>query len=173
MNPKQLAAMYRKGYRYQLCPNSETFAPLCAKLPSDVTGIGVEYPNEVFTVYQITEFGGRSRMISWFRCQQPLDKRPALITPVVFRVWRENGDVLALFPTLPSDIPGKLCVSYAHIGQHGGADYALCILDTRPATPQESAPLTQELKGIGYQLRVYKRATQALHDTRQAHNARR
>ncbi len=88
--------------------------------------------------------------------------------PVVLRVWRSGGGVLALLPTLPSDNFGHYCVSYEHVGQHGGADYQLCIRATRPATSEEAAPFVRELERIGYRLRVVKRATRAMHDERGA-----
>ena len=73
------------------------------------------------------------------------------IDPVVIRVWREkDGDVFALFPVLSADNNGYHCTSYQHIGQHGAADYRLCIDRSRPATAEEAAPLLAELKAIGY-----------------------
>lgn len=80
--------------------------------------------------------------------------------PVVFRTWRARfgGDVLALFPTLPHDVTGRYCVSYEHIGQHGGADYLGCLGRTRPATEAEYTPLLHELHTIGYgRLRIMRR----------------
>ena len=64
-----------------------------------------------------------------------------LAVPVVLRVWRDGGGVLALFPTLPSDEYGRYCDAYAHVGQHGGADYWGCVQASRPATAEESADL--------------------------------
>ncbi len=89
------------------------------------------------------------------------------VTPVVFRVWKgKDGTVVALFPTLPADNSGRLCESYEHIGQHGGADYAGCIRRTRPATPEEYARLKAELTTIGYNLIVAPGATPAMHAKR-------
>ena len=67
------------------------------------------------------------------------------MTRVIFRKW-SNGDVIALFPDI--DAGGGYCSSYEHIGQHGGADYALVVAATKPAT--EYADLLAELKGLGY-----------------------
>jgi hypothetical protein len=89
------------------------------------------------------------------------------IDPVVIRVWKgDDSDVFALFPVLPADNYGDLCTSYAHLGQHGGADYRLCMSKSRPATAAEAADLLGELRGIGYRPRVYHRATPAMHNTR-------
>lgn len=71
-------------------------------------------------------------------------------TIVVFRAWRSDGNVIALFPELPHDLSGRFCTSYAHVGQHGAASYTHCIAITRPATPAEYAPLLKELRAIGY-----------------------
>lgn len=79
------------------------------------------------------------------------------VTKVVFRVWKKQGTVLALFPEQPDDVLGKYCSSYEHIGQHGGADYVHCIQATRPATPEEYADLKAELESIGYNLKIVKR----------------
>lgn len=74
---------------------------------------------------------------------------------VVFRVWRDDGTVLALFPEEVHN--GHLCVCYAHVGQHGGADYNGCLRLTRPAKPEEYAPLARELESIGYHLHISQR----------------
>ncbi len=87
-------------------------------------------------------------------------------TKVIFRQFREPFEVLALFPEVPADVNGGLCSSYMHIGQHGGADYHLCIHKTKPATPAEYAPLLKELKALGYCLIVAKHATQRDHNNR-------
>lgn len=78
-------------------------------------------------------------------------------TPVVFRTWRDTRrEVIALFPS--DDAGNGLCSSYMHVGQHGAADYAVCIARTRPATATERKPLLAELHKLGYRgLREYKR----------------
>jgi hypothetical protein len=80
--------------------------------------------------------------------------------PVVFRIWpaKQGGDVIALFPTLPGDNKVGSVSSYQHVGQHGPADYTHVIAATRPATPEEYAPLARELAQVGYLLRVRRRA---------------
>ncbi len=84
----------------------------------------------------------------------------------VFRKWRDTGDVIALFPELPSDLYGWFCDSYMHVGQHGGADYHGVIGQTVPATPGECADLSVELRRIGYRLKPLQRASCRHHERR-------
>jgi hypothetical protein len=75
------------------------------------------------------------------------------LVPVIFRVWNGSPhDVFALFPTIPEGV-----CSYQHVGQHGAADYALCIKHSRPAALEEYASLANELTRIGYDFRVVAR----------------
>ena len=89
-------------------------------------------------------------------------------TPVVFRRWNDSGDIIALFPEIPSDKHGWHCLSYEHVGQHGGADDHGVIAATRPVTLDEAVPLAEELTRIGYRLRPIKRASQRVHEARRA-----
>lgn len=79
-------------------------------------------------------------------------------TKVVFRVW-PDGHVLALFPDELGDVRGFQCLSYQHVGQHSSADYDYCISATRPAQADEYADLAEELRRIGYELDIRKRAS--------------
>jgi hypothetical protein len=83
-------------------------------------------------------------------------KKDNKITDVIFRKWpkSQGGDIIALFPGIPTDKYGFLCSSYQHIGQHGGADYQHVVSATRPATATEFYPLAEELTGLGYRLKV-------------------
>jgi hypothetical protein len=68
--------------------------------------------------------------------------------PVIFRRDRgKDGDVTAVFPTLPYSVNGLYWTCYARMGQHSscGVDW---YYSTRPATPDEYAPLLRELQGI-------------------------
>jgi hypothetical protein len=68
---------------------------------------------------------------------------------VVVRVWRDKcADAIALLVDIRAG--AGLVQSYMHIGQHGGADYAMVVARTRPATEEEAAPLLEELERIGY-----------------------
>lgn len=86
--------------------------------------------------------------------------------PVVFRY---DGDVFALFPTLPADLSGH-CDCFQHVGQHCGADYQGCIRRSRPATPAEYKALKRELESYPYRynLRVVQRAARGAHAARLA-----
>jgi hypothetical protein len=90
------------------------------------------------------------------------------ITLVVFRRWKENGDIIALFPELPSDINGFYCDSYEHVGQHGGADYYGVIQATKPVAKRDAQELARELTRIGYRLKPIKRASYRMHEVRRA-----
>ena len=81
------------------------------------------------------------------------------ITKVIFRVWKDNQEVIALFPEVPADINGFLCSSYQHVGQHGAADYDLVISRTTPAKPDQYRELQKELETLGYCLEVGKKIT--------------
>ena len=90
-----------------------------------------------------------------------------MTTPVIFRKWKprkefgeEGGDIIALFPTIPSDTDNYYNVlSYQHIGQHSGASPDI-VADTVPATPSEYADLMKELRSVGYRdLKVVSKLT--------------
>lgn len=89
-------------------------------------------------------------------------------TLVVFRRWRDTGDIITLFPVEPSDICGWYCLSYERVGQHAGADYHGVVQASRPATIEEAASLAEELTRIGYNLQPIKRASQTVHERRRA-----
>lgn len=74
-------------------------------------------------------------------------------TKVVFRIFKDDGSLVALFPNEIADPHGNI-MSYQHIGQHGAADYSYCIQKSRPARPEEYADLVRELQGLGYNLDI-------------------
>ena len=82
-----------------------------------------------------------------------------MVTKVIFRKWRKDEEVIALFPEIPADYEGHLCQSYARVGQHGGADRLLVMRMTVPAKLGEYTALKQELEGLGYSLKIGKRTT--------------
>lgn len=82
-------------------------------------------------------------------------------TKVIFRKWRDTGDVIAFFPAIASDRDGYFCQSYMHVGQHSSADYTACVRNTHPASPSEYASLKRELESapFGYVFEVASRET--------------
>jgi len=81
-------------------------------------------------------------------------------TVVIFRKFKEDGSIIALFPDLDYESGhanwGKV-MSYQHVGQHGEADYAHVVTMTVPAQEHEYEDLAAELGGIGYNLRILAR----------------
>jgi hypothetical protein len=91
---------------------------------------------------------------------KPTLKNPAQdteITKVIFRKWKVQGDIIAIFPEL-SYRQNYRTQMYQHVGQHGEGDYQHVVSATVPAKPSEYADLKRELEGIGYKLKVVKRA---------------
>lgn len=68
----------------------------------------------------------------------PYNTKP---TVVVFRRWRDSGDVVALFPCLPE--PQGRCSSFMHVGQHAAADYAATLEATTQASPLTDADVRE------------------------------
>lgn len=88
-----------------------------------------------------------------------------IATTVVFRKFRSNGEIIALFPQLPGTMSLATCSSYLRVGQHGSAsvDLAHC---TALAAPAEYASLAAELRGLGYVLDIRARFTRADQEAR-------
>jgi hypothetical protein len=66
-----------------------------------------------------------------------------------------DDDLFAYFPEMLDSISGKVFyyTAYSHVGQHSAChtEYAK---ESRPATPEEYAPLKAELESIGYNLEI-------------------
>jgi hypothetical protein len=86
---------------------------------------------------------------------------------VVFRAW-PDGEVVAVFPTLPGTPRADDCLIYAHVGQHGSADCAGLTGMTRPARPEQYEGLLEELRTVGYRPKVYRRVQPWMCDQRLA-----
>lgn len=76
-------------------------------------------------------------------------------TITVFRRWNDTNDVIALFPFESHN--ATQCLSYMHVGQHGGADYGHVVRATKPCTAGDYDGLDKELTGIGYALAIRQR----------------
>lgn len=77
-------------------------------------------------------------------------------TPVIFR--KRKGEICAVFPALPWSMDGATMTVYAHVGQHGAADWGW-YNSTKAAKPDEYASLLTELEGLGYRVRIYRKRT--------------
>jgi hypothetical protein len=76
------------------------------------------------------------------------------VTRVMFRKFRDSGDIIAVFPDLPGDSNPATCASYMHTGQHGSADLLEVVYNlTYPARPEEFAALRRELESPPYEYR--------------------
>ncbi len=88
------------------------------------------------------------------------------MTRVIFRKWRDTGEIIALFPELIVTESG-MCESYMHIGQHSEANYNHLVAGwyglTVPATPEEYATLLAELELIGYDDLVIRKKRASYH----------
>lgn len=76
------------------------------------------------------------------------------MTQVKFLI--NNDDLFAYFPRLNYNkaIYGNtMKTGYAHIGQHTSVHVAYA-KESREATKEEYTPLLEELKGIGYELKI-------------------
>lgn len=69
---------------------------------------------------------------------------------VLFRKYKGDGQIIALFPEELWSRCNLSIASYMHKGQHGSADYETVIHCTTPAAPQEYEALYNELVSIGY-----------------------
>lgn len=93
-----------------------------------------------------------------------------MATPVIFKKF--EGEVTALFPTIPGNNSPATMTCYAHIGQHGIADQMWAAL-AKPARPDEYADLLEELQSIGYDdLVIRRRMSRRDYETRKAELAR-
>ena len=77
--------------------------------------------------------------------RNPMRKRGQ---PVVFRKWRDSGDVIALLPSIEANY-GRMMM-YEHVGQHGEGDSQVVMSKTVAAKPSEYADLMRELGQVGY-----------------------
>jgi len=94
-------------------------------------------------------------------------KQQNMKTKTIFRKFKDTGEIIALFPEIPHDVNGFTCSSYMHVGQHGASSLGLHDV-SKPATPEEYAPLQRELESIGYDLQIIKRIPRNAYQTRKA-----
>jgi len=124
----------------EICSNKRQYA-------EDPTYTIAQQPNaeSLFEAYEEGEAIGIERGARIRGIIKPEDK-------VIFRKFREGGNIVALFPEYAGSTDLQTCMSYMHIGQHSAASIGLLTSrnTTRPAKPEEYADLLNELKQIGY-----------------------
>jgi erythromycin esterase-like protein len=80
------------------------------------------------------------------------------MTRVVFRKFKDDGEIIALFPEERYGRHDYTINSYMHVGQHSAADYDHVVAISHPAREDEYRSLLAELISIGYDdLRVMQR----------------
>lgn len=78
-----------------------------------------------------------------------------------------DGTLVALMPEYPADEYGRLVTSYAHVGQHGAADYGYVIETTQPVrdtSAPDVAEFLDELARVGYDVSLRMRRTPAMRE---------
>ena len=90
-------------------------------------------------------------------------------TLVIFRKWKSDGSIIAIFPCVPW-ASAYDCASYMHIGQHGGAYPSLpsCTDITSKPSLLETVPLYNELERLGYRLKQGQRVPRNALELRRA-----
>lgn len=89
------------------------------------------------------------------------------MTPVIFRKWKDNGDIIALFPYEMGTNDPWSCLSYERIGQHGSACTRHITTVTTLAKPEDYKSLYKELVSMNYlDMTVMKALTRKAFDHR-------
>lgn len=88
-------------------------------------------------------------------------------TIVVFRKFKDTGEIIALFPEVPATNRPEHLMSYMHVGQHGTAHHGVVPDSTHPVhDPADYADLKRELESIGYTLDIRKKFPSGSYATR-------
>lgn len=78
------------------------------------------------------------------------------ITKVIFRKFKKDGTIIAIFPEEIGTSSPRTCLSYMFIGQHSSCNpYEMTAYGTTTlANPTEYIDLFNELTSLGYNLKV-------------------
>jgi hypothetical protein len=90
------------------------------------------------------------------------------LTKVLFRLEKQSGEVLAVFPELPATLAQAHCTGYAQLGQHCEVSLDYVRQQTTPATRSQYRSLARELRQRGYRLAIRRRLSPPMHRARQA-----
>lgn len=69
---------------------------------------------------------------------------------VVFRKFKDDGSIIALFPEMPWSEKNNMVTSYMLLGGHSGADYQGIISISEPAKKDECTRIMNTLEIMGY-----------------------
>jgi hypothetical protein len=97
-------------------------------------------------------------------------------TVVIVRAWKKplsDGEYIALFPEIPTNMYGTCCDSFMFVGGYSGASYHGVIDQTRPVAREVAEEVCRKMqerdRANGCEVWEYdirKRATYAMHDKR-------
>jgi hypothetical protein len=87
-------------------------------------------------------------------------------TKVIFRRYKDAGDIIAIFPEELATMNPNDCSSYEYFGQHSSCDPFYVIQKTYPAKEADYQSLQKELEGIGYKLEIVQRLSRKFYQTR-------
>ena len=92
------------------------------------------------------------------------------ITKVIFRKYR-NGDVIAVFPEIPTDLYSYDCLSYMTIGQHAACNWLAILEMTTPC--KDANRMIDELENrYGYRLDIKQKYSRKMLENLQAEQKR-
>ena len=78
-------------------------------------------------------------------------------TKVIFRKFKKDGSIIAIFPEELSILSAEACWSYMRVGQHSPCIPVVITPVTDLAKEKEYRSLFEELESIGYNLEIKER----------------
>lgn len=87
-------------------------------------------------------------------------------TKVIFRKFKKDQEIVAIFPEELGNNQYYTCSAYCHFGQHWNVNIFDVINISVPALESEYNALKAELDSIGYDLEIIKRNRRKFTETR-------
>jgi hypothetical protein len=78
---------------------------------------------------------------------------------VIYRISRKTGEIVAVFPEVPTDISGKFCKCYSSLSRFGSVDYTDLSHKTKIAVSKDYNRVHDTLLGLGYCLNIVSKCT--------------
>lgn len=91
---------------------------------------------------------------------------PKQKTKVIFRKFKKDQEIVAIFPEILGNKQYVTCSAYCHNGQHWNVNIFDVIEISIPAKENEYNALKAELENIGYNLEIIKRNRRKFTETR-------